>query len=88
MPRRGTPARGGARLCQVSCANTKRFKTKSSCRNTHSVTSLYHAGVCNTEQAVPRHHVCFTMTAAALAGSTYQISNGASKRTQKYANLN
>ena len=71
------------RLCRVWCANSKRFGTKSSCRNTHSVTSLYHAGARNMEQAVPRYYVCFTVTAAALAGSTYQASNGASKRTQK-----
>ena len=70
MPRRRTPARGEARLCRVSCANTKRFGTNSSCRNTHSVTSLHHAGVWNMEQAVPRYHVCFTVTAAALAGTT------------------
>ena len=85
MPRRGTPARGEARLCRVSCANSKRFRTKSSCK-THSVTSLYHAGVRNMEQAVPRYHVCFTVTAAALARSTYKTSDGASKRTQKYYN--
>ena len=35
----------------------------------HSETSLYHAGVWNMEQAVPRYHVCFTVAAAALAGT-------------------
>ena len=40
------------------------------------------------EQAVPRYHACFTVTAAALAGSTYQTSDGAFKRTQKCADLN
>ena len=76
-------------VCRVSCSNTKRFGTNSSCRNTHSVTSLHHAGVWNMEQAVnlPRYHVCFTVTATALAGSTYQTSDGASKRTQKLADL-
>ena len=72
MPGRGTPARGGARLCRFSRAYTKRFGTKSSCRNTHSVTSLDHAGVYYKKQAVRRYHVCFTVTAAALAGSTHQ----------------
>ena len=67
--RRGTPARGGARLCRVSCASTKRFGMKSSCRNAHSVTSLYRAGVWNMEQTAPRYHVCFTVTAAALRGA-------------------
>ena len=75
--------RGGSAFVPGSCANTKRFETKSSCRNTHSVTIEYHAGVWNMEQAVPRYHVCFTVTASALAGSTYQTSDGASKRTQK-----
>ena len=79
---------GGTRLCRVSCANTKRFGTNSSCRNAHFVTRLHHAGVWNMEQAVPRYHVCFTVTAAALAGSTYQTSDGASKRTQTWADLN
>ena len=82
MPRRRTPARGEARLCRVSCANTKRFGTNSSCRNTHSVTSLHYADVWSMEQAVPRYHVWLTVTAAALTGSTYQTSDGASKRTQ------
>ena len=86
MPRRGMPAQGGARLCRVSCVNSKRFGTKSSCRNAHSVAGLYHAGVRNMEQAVPRYHVCFTVTTAALARSTYQTRDGASKRTQKEAN--
>ena len=47
------------------------------------LTSLRRAGAWNMEQAVPRYHVCFTVTAAALAGSTYQTSDGASKRRQK-----
>ena len=79
---------GGARLCRVSCANTKGFGANSSCRNTYSVTSLHHAGVWDIKQAVPRYHVCFTLVATALAGSTYQTSDGASKRTQKLADLN
>ena len=74
---------GGARFCRVSCANWKRFGTKSSCRNTHSVASLYNAGVRNTEQAVPMYHVYGTVIAAAYAGSTYLTGDGACKRTQK-----
>ena len=88
MPQRRTPARGGARLRRGSCANKKRFGTNSSCSNTHSVTSLHHADVWNMEQAVPRYHVCFTVTTAAPAGSTYQTSDGASKQTQTSANPN
>ena len=60
---------------------------KSSCRNTQSVTSLYHTNWClehgTNSTVVPG---LFTTTAAALAGRTYQTSDRASKWTQKLAN--
>ena len=38
---------GGSAFVPVSCANTYRFGMKSSCRNTQTVTSLYHPCVWN-----------------------------------------
>ena len=73
--------RGGSAFVPGFVSKHEAVWENSPCRNTHSVTSLHHADVWNMEQAVPRYHACFTVTAAALTESTYQTSDGAPKRT-------